>query len=225
MAKAQQLSSKRLQINKASTVMVASLAITSFILVFSLIGGKALLSQRSYQAKVIAKKEAARDQLKANIDATGTLINSYKSFIGTSQNVIGGNPNGTASNDGDNAKIILDALPSQYDFPALATSLDKLLSDNSLKIGNISGTDDELTQQSNQSSATPTPVAIPFNVGVSGTYKSIQKLISVFEKSIRPIQISNLTFAGNDKSLTVNILAQTYYQPEKDLTITTEVVK
>lgn len=216
---------KRMQIDKANTVMVIVLSVTSFIIVFSLIAGKALLSQRAYQAKVITKKEKARDQLKTNIDTSGTLRTAYQSFIGSSQNIISGNPAGTGPKDGDNAKIILDALPSQYDFPALANSLDKLLSDNSVKISGITGSDDELTQQSNLSSATPTTVPIPFSINISGNYKSVQNLISVFERSIRPIQPTVLKFTGSDKTLNLDMKAQTFYQPAKSLQNTTEVVK
>lgn len=221
----QRLTNKRVQINKASTVMVTTLSIASFLVVFSLVAGKALLSQSAYQNRVISKKEKARNQLKTNIDASGTLINAYKSFIGTSQNVINGNPNGTGPKDGDNAKIILDALPSQYDFPALANSLDKLLSDNNVKIVSITGSDDELAQQTNQSSTTPTAVAVPFEINVSGDYASIQNLITVLERSIRPIQALTVKLAGNDKSLSLDIQAQTFYQPAKALGNATEVVK
>lgn len=218
-------STKRLQIDKANTAMVVTLAIASFMVVFSLVAGRALLSQRAYQARVIAKKEAAKTQLLKNLEATGTLINSYKTFIGTSQNVLGGNPGGSGPKDGDNAKIILDALPDAYDFPGLANSLDRLLSDNNVKILSIAGSDDELAQQTNQSSATPVAVPIPFQVTVSSSYSSIQNLISVFERSIRPIQANTLKISGNDKTLTVDMTAQTFYQPGKTLQNTTEVVK
>src|SRR5689334_3056449 len=96
--------SKKLQINKANSVMITAVAITSFIVVFSLVASKALLSQRGYQARVITKKEKARDQLKQNVTESEKLIASYKSFVSTSQNIIGGNPNGTGDKDGDSAK-------------------------------------------------------------------------------------------------------------------------
>lgn len=218
-------SSKHLQIDKANTVMIAAVAISSFIVVFSLVASKALLSQRAYQSRVITKKERARDQLKKNLTASDTLITAYKDFVGTSQNALGGNPNGTGDKDGDNAKIILDALPSKYDFPALATSLDKLLSQNGIKINSISGSDQELTQLTQKSSNNPASIEMPFTVDVSSDYGGIQNLIGVLEKSIRPIHVDNISFSGSDNNLNVTINAKTYYQPEKDLSINEEVVR
>ncbi len=218
-------SGKRVQISKANSLIVISVAVSSFLVVFSLVACRALLSQRAYQSRVIAKKEAARDQLKKNLDAATPLINAYKTFVGTTSNVLGGNPSGTSDKDGDNAKIILDALPSKYDFPALATSLEKLLDQNGIKIDGITGTDLEITQGSQQTSPTPQPVEIPFEINFEGNYGNIQKLISIFEHSIRPFYIDSINYSGTDKDLTLDLKAKTYYQPEKDLTIRTEIVK
>src|SRR3990167_8047567 len=117
--------------------MIAVLAASTFIVVFTIVAGRALLSQRSYQARVIDKKEKARDQLKKNIEETKTLVTSYKSFTDRSENVLGANPAGQGEKDGDNAKIILDALPSKYNFPAIAPWMDKLIAYGCLK-GNFS---------------------------------------------------------------------------------------
>ncbi len=220
-------STKRLQIDKANATMVVSIAVATFLVIFSLFASRSLLSQRSYQAKVIAKKEQARDQLKKNITASSSLVTAYQSFVGTSANVLGGNPNGQGSKDGDNAKIVLDALPSQYDFPALAVSLQSLLGQSGVKIGSVSGTDDELNQQKQNIDNTkdPVPVLIPFTASVDGPYASIQNLISVLEHSIRPITISTISLSGSDSDVKISITANTYYQPAKGLTIKSEVVK
>ena len=119
---------KRALISKASSTMVVATAVAAFIFIFSAVASKALFSQAAYQNKVIAKKKQALATLKADISAVDNLNNSYKTFIGTPTNVLGGNPTGTGDQDGDNAKIVLDALPSKYDFPALTTSLEKLIS-------------------------------------------------------------------------------------------------
>ena len=217
-------STKRFQIDKANATMIAVLAASIFLVIFSRVAGKALLGQRSYQAKVIDKKEKARDQLKSNIDQTKTLVTSYKSFTDRPENVLGGNPAGQGEKDGDNAKIILDALPSKYDFPALATSMDKLLGQVGVK-GTFSGTDDVVAQEAKASSNNPQVVDIPVTISADGSLNSIKDLINVFEKSIRPFNISMITFSGNDGKMTTSITAKTHYQPQKVLTISTEVVK
>lgn len=218
------LSTKRLQINKANATMVAVVSAAAFISVFSLIGAKTLLSQRSYQARVISEKKKALKQLKANNIAATQLISSYQVFVGTPDNVIGGTATGTGDKDGDNAKIILDALPSKYDFPALATSIEKILLSKNHKINAISGTDDELAQ-SGDADAVPVAVEMPFEINVSANFASAQELVDILQRSIRPIKIDKLSFSGSDNTLIVNITARTYYQPSKSVQITTKVVK
>lgn len=219
------LSNKRVQIDKANAMMVVVTAVSSFIIVFSLVASRALLSQRAYQSRVINKKEQARDQLKTNLDNIKKLETAYTSFVGTSQNIIGGSSTGQGGKDGDNGRIVLDALPSKYDFPAVTSSLEKILTQNGLSIVNMTGSDDEVAQQSNASINNPQPIPIPFEVTVGGSYGSIQNAITVFEASIRPISINGIKFSGTDAKLNADIKAQTYYQPETSLNITTQVIK
>lgn len=217
------ISGKRLQIDKANSTVVAFVAVAAFVVVFSLVASKALLSQRSYQARVIKEKTKALNQLKANNEAAKKLEASYSVFIASPTNIIAGTTTGTGDRDGDNARIVLDALPSKYDFPALATSLEKILTDQNYKVTSITGTDDELNQSTK--TASTQPVDMPFQVGVTGTFDSIQSLIDVFGRSIRPISISKINLTGSDNQLNVSITAKTYYQPEKTITITTKEVK
>lgn len=220
-----EFSTKRLQISKANATMIGIIAGAVFVTVFSLVSARALWTQRGYQARVISKKEKARDQLDANLEAVGKLAASYQVFVGAPDNVIGGNPSGSGEKDGDNAKLILDALPSKYDFPALTTSLEKILTEKKFKIGSITGTDDELAQSTAAASDKPTPQPMPFSINVTGSYSSIQDLIGTFEKSIRPFTMQKLTFSGNNNTMQLNATANTYFQPEKTLKIKQEVVK
>lgn len=223
---AKQLTTKRVQIDKANVVVVAAVSIAAFLTVFSLVAVKSLWSQRSYQAKVIEKRETARNQLKANITAADKLTDSYKQFVSNPVNIIGGNPSGSGERDGDNARIILDALPSKYDFPALATSLEKLTKSQNLTIDTITGVDDELNQASNADNSTPQAVEMPFKLSVKGDYGATQQLISLFEHSIRPFYINELILtAAGEGQVSAAVDAKTFYQPEKGLKFKSEVVK
>jgi Tfp pilus assembly protein PilO len=219
------ISTKRILIDKSQTTMVVATGIAAFVLVFSLIASKSLVGQMTYQNRVISAKKAAVSQLKDNISATTTLVNSYKAFVNTNQNVLGGNPAGTGAQDGDNAKIVLDALPSKYDFPALTTSLEKLITSQNLQIQSITGTDDEVAQSANATSATPKAVPMPFQIAVTGSYQGIQNLIKEFNSSIRPFQIKTIQLAGNQDHMTLTLTAQTFYQPEKDFNVTKKVIE
>lgn len=221
-----EISTKRLAISKANAQMVIALSVASFIVSFSLVSANALIGQEKYQAKVIDAKDKAAKQLKTNVDSVNELNNHYTKFLSKPVNIIGGNPKGTGDNDGDNAKIVLDALPSQYDFPALTSSLEKLLIQRNFKISSIAGTDDQLAQQTNQGSPAPQAVPMPFTFTVKdANFTSVKDLMDVLQRSIRPMVIDSLTITGGENSMQLTVNAHTYYQPEKDLKTRTEVVK
>lgn len=240
-----QFSTKRLLISKANSTMVIAVGVAAFLTAFSLVASRSLLIRRSYQSRVIAAQEKARDQLEENIEAVDTLEASYQGFISRKPNLIGGDPTGNGEQDGDNAKIVLDALPSKYDFPALATSVEKILSDRQYSILSIGGTDDEANQNASGDSEaaggeTAPPlsatvvgpsvgnaVEMPFELTAKGNYDSIIDLLGVFQRSIRPLYIQTLSLdsQGEDSGVQLTIQAKSYFQPEKKLEIKYEVVE
>lgn len=215
---------KRAQIDKANVVMVAAVAIAAFITIFSLIAIKSLVSRQIYQNKVIEARENARDQLKKNLTEADKLTESYKQFVSSTANVIGGSPTGSGERDGDNARIVLDALPSKYDYPALASSIEKIASTSGVTFSSITGTDDELNQSG--ASESPQPVEMPFTLAVNGDFGALGNMVGTFEKSIRPFKLSKMTFTGSDnKKIELSVEGKSYYQPEKSLEFKKEVVK
>lgn len=216
---------KRSLIDKSNTRMVIIVSIAIFAVIFSLVAAKTLWGQAAYQGRVISAKTDAKKQLKADIKVANTLHASYSAFVGSSTNIIGGTAAGLGSKDGDNAKIILNALPSKYDFPALTTNLEALVQDQQVELTSLSGTDDEVAQSTNISSSDPQAVEIPFSLTVSGDYGKTQALISALERSIRPIAVRTVDISGGKDKLTTNISAVTYYQPAKSLNVKTKVVK
>ncbi len=220
------ISSKRLAISKANAQMVVLVSFASVVTVFCLVASQTVFGQDQYQSHVTAKKEIAHKILKKNIQEFNKLQTSYNTFNDSTTNVISGNSSGTGDNDGNNSKIILDALPSIYDFPGLTSSVEKILTDRQFKITHITGTDDQLNQQANLSSPDPKPVSMPFSFTVSNAnYMAIQQLINALQQSIRPIQIDSLDLSGGASDMQVTVSAHTYFQPAKNLTITKQVVK
>lgn len=205
--------------------MVIATTAAAFVLVFAIVAGRALVSQMAYQNRVISAKKSALSQLRADLEARDSLQESYRNFVAENPNVLAGNPDGTGDKDGDNAKIVLDALPSKYDFPALTTSLEKLIISQNLQIMGIGGTDQEAAEAIKEATPTPEAVAMPFQLQVGGSYQSIQSFVDVMLRSIRPFEIMTVEFSGDESSMVANITAQTYYQPEKSLKIKNEVVK
>lgn len=216
---------KRTLIEKSNTTIVAATSVACFIVVFSLVAAFSLFGQFTYQNRVIGADKVALSQLKTDLDSTQKLAAAYNAFISTPTNSIGGNPNGTGPQDGNNAKIILDALPSRYDYPALITSLENILTGQAVQIQSITGTDAAAAQIGNETSSNPTPQPMPFQVVVTGNYGAIQNVVNAFERSIRPFQIQTMELAGDQSQLTLTINAQTYWQPAKNLDIKTKVVQ
>ncbi|MDL2363555.1 MAG: hypothetical protein QFB86_04215 [Patescibacteria group bacterium] len=217
---------KRVAISKASAQMVAVVGVASFFTVFSLFATHALFTANSYRSKVIKQKEIANKQLTVNLKSFDTLVDSYKEFDSKSPNAIGGSKTGTGDKDGNNAKIVLDALPNSYDFPALASSLEKVLGERSYKIASITGIDDQINQEANSNSPTPKYVEMPFSFSVKGAkYESVKELFTTLQHSIRPIQVDKITLNGNSDDMTVTVDARSFYQPAKNLNITKKVVK
>jgi len=215
---------KRVQIDKAIATIVLAVSAAALVAAFSLVSIKALISQQSYQSRVIAQQTAALRVAKSDVTAAQALSNAYRAFNEAPLNIIGGSPTGAGPQDGDNSKIILDALPSKYDFPAVISSLEKLSKDRGFKIDSLSGTDD-VTLADAVASATPIPVEMPFQLAVTGSYTSVQDLIGVLDHSIRPISIGTMQLSGSESSISVVVSAKTYYQPAKTLTVNTKVVK
>jgi hypothetical protein len=225
---AQMISTKRLQIDKANATVTLVVALASFLTVGSLVMTRGLLVRRSYQARVASEKKIAANRLEENLKAVSKLQAAYTEFVGQDPNIIGGLKGGSegefGERDGDNAKITLDALPSKYDFPAVTTSLEKLLTQRNFKIESIDGIDDEIAQK-DKVEADPAPVDMPFEFVVSSTYDPITDFLKVLETSIRPFHIQTLTLTAKDKAVELEVEAKTYYLPEKTLNITTKAIR
>ena len=207
--------------------MIIMMAVASFLTIFSLVLAKAYIAQGRYQLRVINEREKAAKQLKENVQSAGELHQKYKDFDSALENIIGGSSaaNAKGERDGPNSRLVLDALPSKYDFPALATSLEKILVDGGYRIESIVGVDDEIVQSKQASATTPEPLEMPFVISAAASYASVQKLVGDFERSIRPFQLTSLELNGNDANMEISVEAKTYYQPEKNLDIKKKVVK
>ena len=221
-----QISTKRLAIDKSNARMVVIVAIAAFVSIFSLVAAKAALSSNLYQQKVYSAKSKASKQLDTNLKAWDQLATSYKSFDSAPTNSLDGLRGGTGDSDGSNSKIILDALPRSYDFPALTSSIEKLLASKGVPVSSITGTDDQLNQEANTSSPTPAAVPMPFSFTSTGiNYDATTKLVDGLQKSVRPIAVDSLDLSGGAQNMNVTVNAHTYFQPGKTVNITQKVVK
>lgn len=221
--KEKQTSIKHQDIEKINTRMLIAVAVASFMIIFSLIASKVLLSQLFYQNRVASAKETALQQLKTDVTSASSLVSSYKSFVNQPNNIIGGGSVGTGQNQGDNAQVILDALPSQYDFPALITSVNKIITSSQVSLSSMGGTDLGIGNTSLSATSSPVPISIEFSV--SGSYQNIQTLISNFQHSILPFDFLTEQVSSEQGEVSLTVTAQTYYQPAVGFQITNKTIK
>ncbi len=216
---------KHVLIDQSNARIVITVSVAVFAVIFSLVASKTLWSQAAYQNRVISQQNEAKKKLEADLAVVKNLKPSYEAFVGASTNVIKGNAIGVGPQDGDNAKIVLDALPSHYDYPALLTDLETIAASQGISLGGVTGVDDSIAQAGNTNSPNPVPVEMPFQITVAGDYAKTQAFIGALERSIRPIRVQTIDISGNRDKITTNITAVTYYQPAKSLNTRTTVVK
>lgn len=187
-------------------------AVVSFTVVSSYNFGKRVM----YQSRVINARTDAEKQIKNNYSALQQLVSSYEAFDQAAESVIGTGEN--------NSKIVLDALPSKYDFPALTSSVEKILNvTGGISSRSVTGSDLEATAE--QSSVNPVPIEVPLTISGTASYENIQKLISNLQRSIRPFKIGKISLSGDQSNMNFTINVTTYYMPAKNLEIQLTEVK
>lgn len=203
------VSAKHLLVDKNNNIILYAAAITVAVVIFAIIAANALAKQMSYQSKVISFRNQANKLLQSNITVSDSIVEAYQQFESANESVIG-----TADK---NPVVILNALPSKYDFPALTASIEALVRDSGASLKAITGVDEEALAE--QDSINPQPIEIPFQINAVGSLASIQLLVNNMELSIRPFKIVSLGLKAQDTAIDATISAVTYYQPEKLLDI------
>lgn len=213
-------------ISKTNSNIVLMISLSTFIVIFCLFASRALISQGAYHNRIISEKKDALNQLKENEDSIKDLTLAYDSFDNQAVNVLGGNPTGTAPNDGKNTKIMEDALPSKYDFPALTSSFEKIIKSVGVESRAIGGREDSnLNSDSSSSTESGTALGIPYSLAVGGTQENIELFLDTLERSIRPMNVTSLQIQIGGQSLETRILLNTYYTQEASFVLGSKEVK
>lgn len=221
------MSTKNVKLSKPRSNLYSVVTISVLVTIFSLTSTKALLDQASYQRRVINARQATVKQLESNLQSAQSLADQYGIFNSGTANVIGGknsNDPNVIPPDGDNARIVLNALPSNYDFPALISSVSKILNDDQINTPAIGGIDKsaEIAAEGQDGNG---PQPVPLTVSGMSNYASVQKLVKDLERSIRPFDITSLSLRGSNNDMSVALEMSTYFQPAKKVALTDQEVK
>jgi hypothetical protein len=226
--KVQDFVNRSLKDDKSESKLVITVAVAVVITVFCLVSSKTLFSQAAYNKRVLDARRAALDRLNSNVEAANTLVAQYQIFqTGSSTNIIGGK-NSTDPNlqppDGDNARLVLNALPSRYDFPALISSMTKIL-DNNRVTTQLIDAKDESKDVTSEPSAKPKAETITLKVEGTADYNALRALVRDFERSTRPFDITNIDIRGSDANMAFNLTMNTYFQSALTLTLSMKEIK
>lgn len=186
---------KKNKIDEAKAKMFGVISLCSVVIAASIVVMGNLWGLRGFHNRVIDELKSTEEVVAQNAINAAALDAEFKTLEGTEVN----------------SKQILDSLPSVLDFPALATSVEKLVEDEELVLESFSGKDDAGTAE--KSAVNPEPVELPFSIVVTGRYDDIQKFILSAEQVIRPLVIQSVEMKGSDKAMSATINYITYYQP------------
>ncbi len=217
-------------IDKANARMFAAIAIAVFVVVFCIFAAKALIDQSIYNNRVISAKSDTLKVLESNKKEADKLHQSYLAFATEPINVLGGSPTGDGPQDGDNATLVLDALPSELDVPAQTTSLEKVLINGGYGVKALGGDDAAYDTDVNKDEAAfaqgqtePIEYEVPF--AATASLESSINLFETLQSSIRPYKITSLSINGGASQLELSIGMVTYYKPAVGLQVSSEVIQ
>ncbi len=208
--------SKHVKIKNSSKIVYITIMVSAIVIAFSLAILNSLYGQWRFNERLHAEKERVLDKLETNLANAKSLKSSFASLEAAGEIIPGqnGRPNST---------VILDALPSRYDYPALATAMDVLAEESGVILDSFDGEDAET--QAEVSAVEPRPIEIEYTMSVTGSYDQINQFMQNIERSIRPISLSDVALSGKTTELRGAFSMITYYQPTVDLNVITRTFK
>lgn len=200
------ISGKRSAIEQAKSTVLIWVIVASILVSLSIVSINFLWDLRGYNSRVVSAKRQAESTLEQNLSVTPQLQQNYQLLEDSEVN----------------SQFILDALPSLYDFPALATSVASLVSRSGLVIESFNGNDQGEVAISQQ--ANPVPVEMPFSLTVEGSYDDVKKFVENLNRSTRPMKIEKLSLSGTNANMQAELEITSFYQPAVSInTETTEI--
>ncbi len=217
---------KRQQIHSANKMIFVWIVGASVIVSMCLVFGQFLVRQAIFNQKIISAKGNTVKTLDSNIKNVKLLTEQVDALVANKDLAsVRANPNDS------NLKVVLDALPTEDDQTALASSLQNVI----LKPSGVNVRDLTISQQnlvaagdtSQAQGAVDTTQATPtaFNFSVLADYEQIKTMLKDMERSIRPMNVRTLSLQGTDTVLQVTVNGETYYLPQKNVELKKKQVK
>lgn len=206
---------KRQQISKANRMVFAWIVAASLVIGICGVFAQFLIRQLLFNNTIYGVLGTTGSTLDKNIKAYDGLKSSVVKLVADSNlNTLKKGDNSTA------LQVIIDALPTEENRSALATSMqNEVLGPASVTINSFSVADEtsDTTVVSSGTIGGTDALSFQFSFSITGTYQQVQQAIKNIERSIRPITLQSVDVQGTSDKLTANITATTYYQPAKNI--------
>ncbi len=215
---------KRQQIDSSKKTMFIFVAGAAFVVGIALVVSYFLAHQIFFHTKVIGEKYSTISQLNTNLESIKELKSKIR-VLETSSAL-----NSIKLKDDSNAlQPILDALPDNANPDALGASLQNkfigAVDGLTLEALDIHSTDSDSSNGSSYNTTTASVPSIGFSMSVRGSADNLKKLLTMFEKSIRVIDIVSAELQANEDDLVLKIEGRAYYEPAQIVQLETKVVK
>lgn len=173
-----------------NTLVVTMMLIAVVMLVVGFIVSRAIFKTISFNNRVISEKRQVESKLKTNVKNLGTIMGNYEVFEET----------------GAGSDVVLKALPTEVDIPALLTRLEFMFNSSGVSFGgfSIEGAENVLAGGETELSS-ETPLEATVTISISGPYANIKQALSNIENEIAPYKVKTLGISGNDREASAQI--------------------
>lgn len=191
-------------------VMLIAFAGSAILVTFII--GHNLWDKTIYQYKV--NEEAAKYEaiLKENVAAISKIKNNVNALKADDALNLGN----LKTDDKTPLQVVLDALPTSSDNITLGSSLQNkvfLHSKANVSLA-VSGADNKEKSSKKGTGVEVKPSSMKFNATITGSVSAVKDTLETMERTIRPINITDLDIRGTDDAMTVDAKAKTYYAPK-----------
>lgn len=208
---------KRQQIQQANKMVFIWVAAAAVAVTVCLVLSQFLVRQFIFNQKIFSAKDRANQTLVQNMDTFKDLKLEVNKLVSSKSLT------DLRVAETDTAlQVIIDALPTNDDRAALATSLQQIvLARSGVSIESIDVTNEvgsATSEEAVQDETTMSQVGeILFSVTLVGNYDQVKQAVSDMERSIRPLSVDRIQIEGSGAQLRATISAKTYFLPAKTL--------
>lgn len=220
---------KRQQIAAANRTMFLWVAGASALVGIAAVAGVFLAQKAWFNERVLMEKQKTVSTLQKNREVISALKDQVR-LMNTNQAL----QSAMAPGESQPIQVVLDALPSEANSSALGASLQqKLINDpalrvDTLRVDPVVGVESDSTTATTGTTASGGSNTIHFVMTVSapvGQVNALHDMLQRLERSIRAINVNQLTIEGQGSRVALTIDADAFYEPAQTVQLNKKVVK